>query len=110
MGVKPPKALTILGRPFRLRMRTAKTMKDAAGLCRIGEGYIDILRGQRPFDEADTILHEVLHAIRYCQGREDGGEVEEDYVRSLATGLIGVLQDNPEFAAWLCSPHKDPPP
>lgn len=108
--MKPPKSITILGRPFRFRKRRASSMPEAAGLCHRGDGLIDIQAGQRPFDEADTILHEVFHAIRYCQGREDGGETEEDYVRSLATGLIGVLQDNPEFAAWLCSPHKDPPP
>jgi hypothetical protein len=110
MRNRPPPLVSILGRPFRFRYRTPKSMGEAAGLCHQADGVIDILRGQRPFDEADTVLHEVLHAIRYCQGRENGGEVEEDYVRSLATGLIGVLQDNPEFAQWLCSPHKDPPP
>lgn len=59
------------------------------------------------FDLKDTVLHEVLHAIRQSQGREYGGEVEEDYVRSLATGLTVVLRDNPEFAKWLIShPRK----
>ncbi|QSI31481.1 hypothetical protein GNX71_18610 [Variovorax sp. RKNM96] len=60
------------------------------------------------FDTKDTIVHEVFHAIRHTQGRENGGAVEEDYVRSLATGLIGVIQDNPAFAKWLLTPIKPP--
>lgn len=73
---------------------------------RLGEmhgdtGTILIQEGQTRESLKDTLLHEVFHAIRYQQGREDGGKVEEDYVRSLATGLIGVLSDNPTFAKWL---------
>ena len=64
-------------------------------------GTILIQEGQSRESLKDTLLHEVFHAIRYQQGREDGGKVEEDYVRSLATGLIGVLSDNPTFAKWL---------
>lgn len=79
-------------------------MPDAAGLCRYDKALIDIQQGQLPIDEADTVLHEVFHAILYCQGRDYGGDIEETYVRALATGLVAALQDNPEFATWLCSP------
>ncbi|MDR5812026.1 hypothetical protein QCE62_00290 [Caballeronia sp. LZ033] len=53
------------------------------------------------FDEVDTVLHEIMHAIRFTQGRENGGEVEEDYVRSLATGLTNVFRDNPGLYRWV---------
>jgi hypothetical protein len=48
-----------------------------------------------------------MHAVLHMQGRESGGEVEEEYVRALATGLTGVFQDNPELAAWLIAPIKE---
>lgn len=75
-------------------------MKDA-GLCHFQQALIDVQTGQHPVDTIDTVLHEVMHAIRYCQGREYEGAVEEEWVRSLATGLVSTLKDNPEFASWL---------
>jgi hypothetical protein len=76
-------------------------MPEMAGLCDPMRALIDISKGQLPIDETDTVIHEVFHAILYCQGREYGGDVEETYVRALATGLVGALHDNPEFAKWL---------
>jgi hypothetical protein len=42
---------------------------------------------------ADTLLHEVLHAIEYNAGLE----FNEPYVRAFATGLIPVLRQNPDL-------------
>jgi hypothetical protein len=75
-------------------------MPEAAGLCHYADALIDVRQGQLPIDETDTVIHELFHAILYCQGREQGGEVEETYVRALATGLVVTLKDNPEFANW----------
>ncbi len=47
-----------------------------------------------------------MHAIRFTQGREYGGEVEEDYVRSLATGLTNVFRDNPGLLRWIANTLK----
>lgn len=93
-----PRRLTINGRQFRLRQRK---LPDANGICDFDAQRIEYRPGLSQAERRDTVLHEVMHAIRYTQGREYGGEVEEDYVRSLATGLIGVLDTNPAFAAWL---------
>jgi hypothetical protein len=82
---------------------------ESDGLCQIAKAQIDIRRGQLPIDEVDTVLHEVLHAILACQGREHGGDTEELYVRALATGLVTTLKDNPEFADWLTSSLKKLP-
>ena len=109
MGLKRLRSIRLGGRDFRFRYRRTSSMSDAAGLCHSDKALIDIRQGQLPIDEADTALHEVFHAILYCQGREYGGDIEETYVRALATGLIVALQDNPEFATWLCSPIKNDP-
>lgn len=96
-----PKFLRVNGRVVRLRPRSAKQMPDAYGLWHEARNGIDYRTRMESTIKRDTILHELFHALRSLQGREYGGEVEEDYVRSLATGLIGVLDDNPEFAQWL---------
>ena len=61
---------------------------------------IHIADGQRGPQLADTILHELLHAIYATFGLKDEDE-EERIVSALATGLVGVLRDNREFARWL---------
>lgn len=100
-GTRRLKSIRLGAREWALRYRRPSSMAGAAGLCHYDKATLDIAIGQSPMDEADTVLHEVFHAIRYCQGRDYGDEVEEDYVRSLSTGLIVALKDNPEFALWL---------
>lgn len=99
--MRKPSTIRIGGREWKFRRRLPKSMPDESGLCHYEKAQIDIRSGQSPIDERDTVLHEVMHAILYCQGREYGEEVEETYVRALATGLIATLQDNPQFAQWL---------
>ena len=94
-----PKRLRINGRVFRITALPADS--PSLGLMQGDDGELQIKASADSFVTKDTVLHEVMHAVRYMQGREDGGEVEEDYVRSLATGVLGVLRDNPTFARWL---------
>ena len=95
------KRLRMGGRTWTLGYLPSASMDGAAGLCHLGAEHIDIDATQSAFDETDTVIHEVMHAILYCQGRPHGGKTEETYVRALATGLTTVLYDNPEFAKWL---------
>lgn len=53
--------------------------------------------GQLPIEEVDVILHEFFHALDYVLDLE----LTEHQVRLLGTGVAGVLQDNPEFAAFV---------
>lgn len=99
--MNPPATIRINGRTVAVRPRTIEQLPDAFGEWHASDMRIEYRQEQLPVEERDTILHEVFHALRYLQGRADGGKVEEDYVRSLATGLIGVIDDNPEFAQWL---------
>ncbi len=93
------KRLKINGRTFRIEALPADS--DNLGEMRGDAGVIAMRPKQDEFTERDTLLHEAFHAILHQQGNEDGGKVEEHYVRSLATGLLGVLRDNPTFAKWL---------
>ena len=79
-------------------------MGDACGLTHYDTARIDIATGLDPFDTRDTALHECFHAILARHGFERTVEQEESFVNPLATELIGVFQDNPEFAQWLSEP------
>jgi hypothetical protein len=96
-----PEGIRLGGRQWRFRFRRPGRMAGIAGRAQLAQSLLDISEGQSPTDEADTVLHEVFHAILYCQGRENGGKVEETYVRALSTGLMAALHDNPQFAQWL---------
>jgi len=53
---------------------------------------------------AETVVHELLHAMFDTIGAgEDGvtSELEERLVRRLAPVVLGVLVDNPELVGWL---------
>lgn len=99
-------SVRILGRKYRIRV--LKRMKHA-GLCDYVKATLKIKDGQDAHETKDALVHEIFHAILYQQGREYGGETEETYVRALATGLIAVLQDNPELAAYIAKPIEEKP-
>ena len=61
---------------------------------------IHIAAGQRGPALADTVLHELLHAIFKTFALKDEDD-EERIVSAMATGLICVFRDNPNFAPWL---------
>lgn len=96
-----PVRIEICGRPYRVQF--VKQTEDWVGLCSASSGTIKIARKQEPFEERDTLLHEVMHGILRQQGRVYDEVPEELYVRALATGLLGVLRSNPEFVEYLLS-------
>ena len=57
---------------------------------------------------AETLIHEVLHAIAeiYLEGYADG--VSEHVVAMLGQGLFQVLRDNPGFAAFVTGGFDEP--
>ena len=101
MALLPPTSIEVLGQPVTITALPAADIPDAYGLWYELARAIEIRDDLSPLDTRDTVLHETFHAIRAHQGRAYGGEVEEDYVRSLASGLALVLRDNPKFAKWL---------
>jgi hypothetical protein len=45
-------------------------------------------------EQADTLLHEIIHAIEY----NNGWDFDEVRVRRTSTALMAILRDNPEVA------------
>ncbi|MGI9486268.1 MAG: hypothetical protein ACR2RF_10405 [Geminicoccaceae bacterium] len=63
---------------------------------RIDDGLLD----RSPLKAADTMLHEILHAIYWVYGVEDEDK-EERLVGMMASALTQVWRDNPQVVAWL---------
>lgn len=92
-----PRLIRVAGRPYKVR---SGKLPDALGLCDPNTGTITLARHTDRFSEQDTVLHETMHAVLRQQGRPYT-EAEEEIVTALATGLLGVLHDNPRLTAYL---------
>lgn len=95
-----PHSLRILGREFQVDYEEEMD-GNYVGFCYAQEGVIEIKEDQHPMEEADTILHEALHALFYLLDLGLSRTREERVVRLLSTGLIQVFADNPEFLNYL---------
>lgn len=99
--IPAPSLVKVNGRKILIKYVSPDAMPGASGLFRSQRSLIEISTDQEPQELKDTVIHELLHAILHTQGREYGGEAEEVYVRALATGLLGLLTDNPKLHPWL---------
>ena len=108
--MRAPQRVRINGEQFSIRFRkfSPKESLTSCGLMHYDESRIEVASGQTPFNMKDTLLHEIMHAILakqgHCGGCFDRTSTEEKYVLALATGVMGVLQDNPDLAQWLIEP------
>lgn len=107
MGV--PKSIRLGGKEWRVKRKRRVDSEGSCGECDYATSTLSVATGLSPFDLKDTLLHETIHAI-LAQHTQWVRTVEEEeaYVLAIATGITGVLQDNPEFAKWLIAPI--PPP
>jgi len=93
-----PQAIRVFGKDFAVVTNPRGVIpSDASGFLLYNNQMVVLSEGLTPAEEADTLLHEITHAIDFTMGLE----LTERQVTQLATGLYGVLQDNPEFAKWL---------
>jgi len=99
-----PVELKIMGRKYVVNWYLETPMGQMnLGQCDNRHMIIDMLAVQHPAEEADTLIHEVLHAIWYTMSISEGGADEEAVVRRMATGLTQVFLDNPHFLKYLSS-------
>lgn len=94
-------------RDFTLRFLKKINKGEELGLCTYPskrvkcKGQISIAKGMDDAEKANTILHEILHAICYTQGLDLPVAEEERVVNSLSNGLIAFIRDNPRFTLQL---------
>lgn len=97
-----PDAVRIFGRNYSFNYVPEYMGLQECGTTDNHNLLINIKEHQLPLEEVDTVLHEVIHAIEYTMDLE----MSEHQVRALATGLIGVFQDNPKFGKYITEPKS----
>lgn len=99
-----PGVVRIMGRNYAIVWEDDPILTtDNLGVCRNQQCIIAIREGQHPVEEADTLLHEIFHAIWYVMSISDGGAAEEQVVRRLASGMLQVILDNPHVLKYFAA-------
>lgn len=93
-----PTHVRVLGRNIAINYDHADT--TSMGQFDDADMAISIEDGLHPVEEADTVLHEIMHAIWWLMAIGKP-KTEEQVVRPLATGLTQVFQDNPALVQYL---------
>ena len=90
-----PKLVRVLGRDIPVVVM--EELPKAFGEYDYETQIVRIQAGQQPAFEADTLLHELIHAI------DDVMQLgmRERQVHCVASGLIALFKDNPEVIEYL---------
>ena len=104
-----PESIKIGYRDYKLEewKQTVATANEAQGQFFQKEGIIGYVTTEEGVSHANTIIHEILHAIIYQWNIELGEKEEEHLVSALSNGLTTVLVDNPELINYLKTKIKE---
>lgn len=91
------KSVRVLGKSYLLKQVEKSAVADDLGACSSDEQEILIRKGLPLATEQDTTLHEVMHAVDHAMGTK----LTERQIGGMATGLLAVFKDNPEFMKYL---------
>jgi len=87
--------------------QTVASANEAQGQFFSKEGVIGYVTTEKGVSHANTILHEIMHAIIYQWNIELDEKVEELVVNSLSNGLTTVLVDNPKLMDYFKEKIKE---
>ena len=95
-----PNTIDIIGREYAVLYKDE--LIGMVGECDYEKLQIHVKTGQHPFLEADTILHEIIHAIDDAMQTK----MTERQVHCTATGIMALLKNNQEFLEYLYKATK----
>jgi hypothetical protein len=98
---KMPDTVRVLGKVFKIEAFKDGECEDADGMTRVDEQIINVREKPAIAYCQDTLLHETIHAIDETLFLK----MTERQVSNLASVLLAVLKDNPEFTKWLLIPE-----
>jgi hypothetical protein len=103
-----PEKIKVGYREYKLEKwkQTVANANDAHGQFFAKEGIIGYTEEEKGISHANTLLHEILHAIVY-QWNIELGDKEEPVVNGLTNGLTTVLIDNPKLVDYLKEKIKE---
>lgn len=99
-----PKQVRVMGKVYKIVWVQDCTIEhENLGQCDHKKMTIAVQDHQPLVEEADTLLHEILHAIWYQMSINCGPMDEEPIVRRMTSGFMQVFLDNPELLKYLSS-------
>lgn len=90
-----PTSLKIIGRNYKIEL--IEEFPDSLGETHTEAALIKIRAGQLLYDEADTLIHECLHAL----DERFQLNLTERQIYCTTVGLLSLLQDNPNLLQYL---------
>ncbi len=93
--MKIPKTVNILGKRYTIALEEPKD--GDYGECNYRHTTLKVSPKQSPDSQADTLLHEILHAV----AEELQYAMHEKQVRLTATALVSVMRANRGLVAYL---------
>lgn len=91
--------LTVLGKEYNVQYLTEAELPDRLGETYTEQSLIKIRSGQSKFDEADTLLHECIHAL----DERFQLNLTERQVYCTTVGLLCLFKDNPHMLQYISS-------
>ena len=79
---------------------------NAMGECYHSALRISLRADLLPAKKAQTLIHEILHAIWLVGSVDQAGDNEERLVTNLAHHLAQVIRDNPDLMLWLSAASR----
>ena len=104
-----PEKIKVGYREYKLEKwkQTVANANDAHGQFFAKEGIIGYTEEEKGISHANTLLHEILHAIVYQWNMELDEKTEEHVVNGITNGLTTVLVDNPKLIDYLKEKIKE---
>lgn len=90
-------SVRVIGKTYTVRVVNKSPLDKDSGECDEKSQTITVNEDQTEEAMQDTILHEVVHAIDHTLRLD----MSENQVAMMATGLIAVIRDNPEFTEFV---------
>ena len=87
--------------------QTVASTNEAQGQFFSKEGVIGYTADEKGVSHANTLIHEILHAIVYQWNMELDEKTEEHVVNGITNGLTTVLVDNPKLIDYLKEKIKE---
>ena len=106
---KIPQSIKIGYRDYKLEKwkQTVASANEAQGQFFAKEGVIGYTAEETGVSHANTLIHEMLHAIIYQWNMELDEKVEELVANGLANGLTTIFVDNPKLMDFLKEKIKE---
>lgn len=96
-----PRQVVIGHRTWKIKTIGPRQRPRINGLCEYEKSTLWVrLKGQSPQQQANTLLHEIGHAI-WHEGNIESDDIEEHVVTVTANLMCQVIRDNPDVIDWI---------